>query len=177
VLVAHASAHGSTRLIAEEIGRRLVDDGLDVDVQDIGQVTALAGYDAIVVGSAVHDRAWLAEAAALVRANVEVLASRPTWLFSVSSVGETSSFFPGPVARTMRRLQREPKSVTDFRTLFDPRGHRNFAGSVERSHWNLAGHVFLTMLGGRYGDHRDHADITAWADAIARDLAGRRDGR
>jgi menaquinone-dependent protoporphyrinogen oxidase len=169
-LVAYASAHGSTRLIAEEIGRRLAARGMEVDVAEVSHVVAVDSYDAFVVGSAVHDRAWLPVASSFVRANVVVLSSRPLWLFSVSSVGDTSSFFPAPVAALMRRVQREPRPLAQFRALVEPRGHHSFAGAVERSHWNIAGHLFLMALGGRYADRRDHADIAAWADCIAAEL-------
>ena len=48
----------------------------------------------MVLGSAIHNGAWLPEATEVVRANAEVLAAKPVWLFSV-----------GMVAALPRRLQ------------------------------------------------------------------------
>jgi menaquinone-dependent protoporphyrinogen oxidase len=171
VLVAYASAHGSTAGVAERVGERLRGAGLDIDVQAVEQVRSLDAFDAFVIGSAIHDRAWLASARAFVEGNLGELARSPVFLFSVSSVGATNSFFGPRVARVLRAAGREPKDVTHFRTAIRPRGHRSFAGAVERDHWNLAGHLFLVLLGGTYGDHRDWADIDAWADGIARELS------
>ena len=50
------------------------------------------------------------------------------------------------------------------------RDHRNFAGAIKKGDWSRVGDVFLRVLGGRFGDYRDWADIDAWADAIAAGL-------
>jgi menaquinone-dependent protoporphyrinogen oxidase len=170
VLVGYASAYGSTKGIAKEIGDRLTTAGLQADVRPIDEIEAIDTYDAVVLGSAIHNMAWLPQAAALVRSHTADLAVRPVWLFSVSSVGETSSFFGPRVARFMRRMRNEPKEIAGFRQAIRPRDHRNFAGAVERTHWNLAGHLFLKAFGGSYGDHRDKRDVDTWTDGIARQL-------
>lgn len=55
--------------------------------------------DAAVLGSAIHNQVWLPEAATFVMSHVRELAIRPVWLFSVGSVGDTSSFFGPRVER------------------------------------------------------------------------------
>ena len=102
-----------------------------------------------------------------VRRNVAVLASRPVWLFSVSSVGDHGSFVSPSVARLFRKMRSENKDVAAFRVMVHPRDHRGFAGAIERGHWSLPGHLFLTVLGGHYGDHRDWNEIDEWAGTIA----------
>ena len=106
----------------------------------------------------------------LVRAQPPDLIVRPVWLFSVSSVGDTSSFFNANVTRFMRRMHKEPKEIAGYRQTIRPREHGRFAGAVERTHWNLGGHLFLKTFGGNYGDHRDWSDIDTWADRIAEQL-------
>ena len=125
----------------------------------------------LVLGSAIHSGAWLASAAVFVGDHAGDFAERPVWLFSVSSLGETSSVFGPRIARFMRRLRKEPKEIGNVRRVADVRDHRNFAGVVRREHWGRAGTVFLRALGGTYGDHRDWADVDAWADRIARQVA------
>ena len=94
VLVGYASAHGSTRQIAERVGSRIGRSGATVRVAPVGELHGLEPYDAVVLGSAIHNGAWLPEATEVVRANAEVLAAKPVWLFSV-----------GMVAALPRRLQ------------------------------------------------------------------------
>jgi menaquinone-dependent protoporphyrinogen oxidase len=169
VLVVYASAYGSTKGIAKHIGEQLARAGHATEVQPVDEVVALDGFDAIVLGSAIHNMAWLPPASEFARAHAAELANRPTWLFSVSSVGETTSFFGPRASRLMRRMRKD-KHVAPVRDAARPRGHRDFAGAIERTHWGLSGRLFLRVLGGSYGDHRDWDDVDAWADEIAREL-------
>ena len=170
VLVAYASAYGSTKGIAEQIGDRLASTGTDVDVRRVDDVEGIDGYDAVVLGSAVHGGAWLPDAAAFAQASAAALTDRPVWLFSVSSVGDTSAFFGPRVARFMRRARHETKETAALRQAFCPRGHHNFAGAIARSHWGRLANVFFRVFRGSYGDHRDWHDVEAWADTIAAHL-------
>jgi Flavodoxin len=170
VLVGFASAHGSTRGVAEAIAGRLAEAGLAAAARSVDDIDTIHGYDAVVLGSAIHDRSWLPQATTFVQNHIVELGASPVWLFSVSSIGDTTSFFAPKVARLMRRMRSEPKQVAGFRRTISVRGHRNFAGAIERAHWDLAGHLFLKTFGGSYGDHRDWQDIDAWAHGIARQL-------
>jgi menaquinone-dependent protoporphyrinogen oxidase len=174
VLVAHASAYGSTRGVAARLADRLRSHGLEVDLRPVDEVTALDDYEAVVVGSAIHSRAWLPQASAFVESNASALGRRAVWMFSVSSVGETTSVFGPRMAAWMRRASPEPPQVTRWRPVVAPRDHRNFAGVVERGHWGALGSLFIWLLRGSYGDHRDWADIDAWADTIAVELGAER---
>jgi menaquinone-dependent protoporphyrinogen oxidase len=176
VLVAYASAHHSTAGIAVEIGDRLRRAGLDADVRAVHEVGALDVYDAVVLGSALHYQNWLPPAAAFARTRGAALARRPLWLFSVGSVGETSSVLGRAATRFIRRRRRDTRELAALRQALRPRGHRYFAGAVERSHWNVAGDLFMRICRGRYGDHRDWHDVAAWADAIALQLLAVDDG-
>lgn len=171
VLVGHASAHGSTAGIATAIAERLRGSGLTVELRPIEEVDDVTGFDAVVLGSAIHSGAWLPPAAAFVERHGDELSGRPWWLFSVSSVGDTSSVFGRRVTDRMRRMRREPDEVARWRARWDVRGHRNFAGVVERSHWGRLGTLFVVVLRGTFGDHRDWDDVDRWADLIADDLA------
>lgn len=164
VLVAYATAHGSTKQVAEAIAGRLRTAGLDVTIRAAGDVVEVASYDAVVLGSAVHNRRWLTPASALA-AELREHPERRLWAFSVCTVGETTSFL-GPRLSRLARSRRTPPD--DVATSGAP--HRFFAGAIEKSHWNLVGRLFFAVTGGRYGDHRDWADIDRWADTIAADL-------
>jgi menaquinone-dependent protoporphyrinogen oxidase len=173
VLVAFATAHGSTRTIAETLACRLADEGLSVDVRSVNEVESLARYKAAVVGSAIHHGRWLPEASEFTQLHTAMLTVLPCWTFSVSSIGETTSFFGPTGTRLMRRLQPEPHDVTCLRVTIRPREHRCFAGTIERGRGGPSGALLLTMLGGTYGDHRDIDDATQWAHRITQGLGAR----
>ena len=61
VLVGYASAHGSTAEIAEFIGKELAKRDFNVTVSNVADVQSLDGYDAFVLGSAIHAQMWLTE--------------------------------------------------------------------------------------------------------------------
>jgi menaquinone-dependent protoporphyrinogen oxidase len=148
VLVGYATAHGATRGVAERIGTRL----------------------AAVLGSAVHTGNWLPEGAEYLRRHAAALGRRPVWLFSVSLPGHHSNALKPRVTRWLRPRLKDPAAVSETRTVIRPRDHRAFAGAIRRDHWGLAGDVVFRLIGNGYGDHRDWAEIDAWADGIARRL-------
>jgi menaquinone-dependent protoporphyrinogen oxidase len=172
VLVGFVTEHGSTREIAERVAAVLSARGLAVRSEPLGPDLDPAGYEAYVLGSAIHSGDWLPEGGAFLRRHVSTLARRPVWLFSVSSVGERTSAFPPGIAARLRQVIRLPAAVTAVATL-RPRDHHAFAGVVRAEHWGLAGRVFMTGLGGRYGDHRDWDEIGDWAEGIAAELTAR----
>lgn len=167
VLIVYASPGGSTRGIAERIGKRLQDGGYDVELRDAADAPAPDSYEAVIAGSPVYNQRWRPSAAAYVREHVASLRERPTWLFTVSSVGDRESFFPERVAKVIRKIGGDSKEITAMRKAVRAQEHRNFAGAVKRGDWPLRGHLFLRALGGRYGDHRNWPAIDAWADQIA----------
>jgi hypothetical protein len=62
VLVAYASARGSTRGIAERIAARLSDRGARVEVRSVDDVDDIVVYDTVIIASAVYSQSWLPNA-------------------------------------------------------------------------------------------------------------------
>ncbi|RFU20478.1 flavodoxin domain-containing protein [Geodermatophilus marinus] len=164
VLVAYATAAGSTRGIADRIADRLrevVGDAAEVVVRPADPELDVRSFDAVVLGSAVHDMAWLPAATHLLRRARVTLGDRPLWCFSVAGVAPRD-----PVRRlvTDRELQRVERG---FPSGLAPRDHRLFGGVVVLRGMPLWGRLFWLALGGRPGDHRDWAAVDRWADGIA----------
>ena len=172
VLVAYASAHGSTAGIALQIADRLLKSGFAAVARPVAQITDLQPYQAVVLGSAIHDQAWLPEAAEFLSRHQHELAKLPVWLFSACSVGESNSFFGPKVTALIRRARHECSAVAAARDTIHFRNHRYFTGAFERGGWSLLGDLFLKVCGGSPGDHRDWRDINEWAAGIARELQG-----
>ena len=164
-LVIYATEHGSTREIAERICERLRTAGLEADLKPVGQAVDLARYDAYVIGSAIHNQAWLPQAAEFAERHHRELADRPVWLFSVG------------VPHTLRGVwkylatREEARVSASLRRSLRPRGHRLFSGVFRADHTTAFGGLAFHLMGGRFGDYRDWDAIDAWADEIARYLA------
>ncbi len=165
ILVAYASERGATQGVAQRVAGALRDAGHAVDVVPVGERPDVGTYDAVVLGSAVHNQRWLPAAEAFARANEQDLASCPLWLFSVGMPGA----FHGRVRAVAEREETAITSVLP-KTL-RPWRHRLFDGVVRRDHLPPATRLVFHALGGCYGDHRDWTAIDTWARGIAHNLA------
>lgn len=165
VLVGHASAHGSTVEIAQRIAGVLEQNGLAVDVLPVRQLGGIEGYDAAVLGSAIHQQAWLPEAMAFVQQHVNELQARPVWLFSVGM----SASLPRPV-RTSARTAQDRRLAGALRDLVRPRGHGLFSGVARQEDFSRWTAVLFRVVGARFGDFRDWDRIEDWAREVAHDL-------
>ncbi|MFJ3540444.1 flavodoxin domain-containing protein [Streptomyces sp. NPDC090109] len=166
VLVAYATAHGSTRSIAERLAARLREQGLPVDVLPVGAARDLRPYGTFVLGSAVHAMAWLPEALAFAHREARTLARRDVWLFSVG--------MPAALRGPWRTLaaQEEGRVIGGVGDVLHPRSHRLFSGVVRPGHLSVSGRLRFRAMGLRYGDYRDWNAVDGWAREIGRELLG-----
>jgi menaquinone-dependent protoporphyrinogen oxidase len=162
VLVAYATAAGSTAGVAERIAEVLRRSGAEVVCRPVGPDLDLEAFDAVVVGSAVHNMAWLPPALDVMKRLAG--ADRPVWCFSVGGVQ--------PKGRVTRWLtEQERRRVAEgFPGGLAPRAHRIFGGIVQMRGTPLWGRLFYRLTGGREGDHRDWPAIEAWGEEIAGNL-------
>ncbi|MCZ4558747.1 flavodoxin [Rhodococcus maanshanensis] len=162
-LVGYASANGSTRGVAEAIARVLTRNGVEVDLRSLSDEPRAGDYHRIVLGSAIHNRAWLPVAERYVRGMREALGAADVWLFSVG----LGPMLRGPIGRRLGRVI--PPKIDELRTMVGARDHRLFAGVFPREGVSLGARVLFRAIGGggRYGDFRDWDEIEAWAAEIA----------
>ena len=162
VLVTAASRHQATHEIAEAIGAGLCERGIDAQVRRIAELTALDGYDAVVLGSAVYMSRWLAEARRFAQIHASTLSSLPVWLFSSGPVGPSSHPIPAGEAADVPVLVR----------LTRARGHRTFAGRLDMKHLHFAERAVARTIHAPDGDSRDWEEIDRFAGDIAAALHG-----
>lgn len=160
VLVAAASRHGATHEIAAAIGRELRERGLVADVRDIDDVGDLGGFDACVLGSAVYVGQWLAPARHFVEANADAISALPTWLFS-----------SGPLGEPLKPDEEHAVDVDELVASTGARGHRLFAGKLDRSKLGFGERAMVAAVRAAEGDFRDWEEIDAWAGEIAAALS------
>ena len=92
-----------------------------VDVDAVGEVSDLAQYDAVILGSAVYMGNWLEGARRFVTEHAGELAARPTWLFSSGPTGDP----PRPAPERAVSIDAITASIT-------PKDHRLFPGKLDR---------------------------------------------
>jgi menaquinone-dependent protoporphyrinogen oxidase len=155
VLVAYATKMGATAGIAEAIGAEIRSHGHQVDVREVGQVSTINWYDAVVLGSAVYAHRWRPEAVTFLRHHTNELRNRQVWLFH-----------SGPVGPAGDQLQPMPKKVQRLAHRIGATPAMTFAGKLteETAKGFLATRMARTELA---GDFRDWPLITAWSKDIA----------
>ncbi len=169
VLVAYATRHGATTAIAERIAQALTDNGVPAEAVPVVDVSDVAAYEAVVLGSATYALHWLKDATRFARRHREALAARPVWLFSSGPLGTDLVDDQG---RDVRETSR-PKEFDKLTELLGVRGAQVFFGAydaeaapigmMERTMRHLP--ASKDMLPS--GDFRDWETIESWAGEIA----------
>jgi len=158
VLVSAASRHGATTEVAERIAAVLASAGLQVTVAAPGDVADVRGFDGAVIGSGVYTGRWLTPARDLLARQRDALALMPVWLFSSGPVGEP----PVPAD--------DPADAAPMVALIGARGHRVFAGRMDRSRLGIGERAMVAMVRAPDGDFRPWPEVDAWARSIAQEL-------
>ena len=157
---------GATRQIADRIAHRLEDAGFDARSMAPEELDGEPAADAFILGSGVYAGHWQKAIARFARDNAPTLRQRPVWLFSSGPVGDMA-VGAAPI---------EPREAGELRRLLGARGHRVFAGALDRdaiegSDLNRLERV-ITRRFIPEGDWRDWDSIDEWADEIASSLVG-----
>lgn len=162
VLVVHASKSGGTAGIAVTVAEALRDTGLAVDVATAADAAGdgtVAGYRAVVLGSALYAGRWRRDALRFLRRHRVLLRERPVWLFQSGPCGPNA-------ARDAERGVAEPTALRRLREDLEIGPPVTFGGVLDPE--TARGFVARRMARGRLaGDYRDPERIRAWAMSIA----------
>jgi menaquinone-dependent protoporphyrinogen oxidase len=159
VLVTAASRHGATAEIAAMIGQALTAAGVENEVKPLAGLEAVAGYNGVILGSGVYMGRWMPEATEFVERHTVELRARPVWLFSSGPVGS-----PDP------KPEGDPTGIVELAASIKARGHRTFAGRLDRSRLGFGERLVVGAVRAPDGDFRDAEEITGWAREIAAQL-------
>lgn len=138
VLVVYPSPLGATGETARELMEELTARGLEVDLRRTSEVLSLSGYDAVVLGSAIHLRHWEREAMQFLAGHAADLAGRPTWLFQTGPYGRHGE----------DQLADPPRAVIERAAQIGAEAPKVFTGNL-------------------HGPVRNCDEVRSWSDRIA----------
>ncbi len=157
ILVAYASPKGSTAGIAQAIGKELQSAGYDVDVSELGGVSSLGEYSAVVIGGPIYMGKIVADVGKFVGKFRETLMKMPVAAFTVGMaplgtdpavIDKSMAIFQGALAPL------EPVAVTMF------------AGKVDPDKLSFIQRWMVNKAKAPVGDFRDWDAIAAWAKEL-----------
>jgi menaquinone-dependent protoporphyrinogen oxidase len=170
ILVAYATAHGSTAQVAEEIGRVLGERGLSVVVANVKEVRNIHDYDAVVLGSAVHTGAWLPEMGAFLRAFETELTSKQIY-FWISCIRVLEQY--GNEHALEYYLDHEIVSRLPIHEVAVFAGKLDLETTDWNERWTLAARYDGSTWPSSFdGDYRNWDKIRGWSNEIASKLLG-----
>lgn len=168
ILVAYASAHGSTREVATFIGRILSAYNAEVTIADARDIQSVAQYDVYVLGSAIHGGMWLQEMCAFTDRFAAQLAQKPSYFWITCIRALEPEGYEHALRYYVDRKTLEALNVRDVAVFT---GKLNTADISHEEQWYLATNYDGKLAaGGIRQDFRDWQAIATWANQIARDL-------
>ena len=168
VLIAYATAHGSSSDIARAIGDVLKAHGEQVTVEDVRNITHVDGYDAYIFGSAIHSGTWLPEMKGFLHAYQPQLAGKPVyfWMSCIRVMEQDGMEHVSEFYMVPEMLNKMNVRLT---TAFAGKLALNDVDWHER--WTLAARYDGSAWPSSFdGDFRDWDKIKAWAKQVAEDV-------
>ena len=160
ILVTAASKHGATDEVADAIAKRIEASGITVDRLAPADVTSVADYDAVIVGSATYILQWMPEAHDFMERFKDQLPVGQVWAFSVGMNG------------VPKHSKQDGSRVGPLLTHVKCRELRTFPGRYKQSLLSLRERSIAGLAGVVEGDFRDWEAIERWADEIVDALKG-----
>jgi len=157
ILVAYATTYGSTREVADVVGKALAEAGCDAVVRAARDVRSLDEFSAVVVGGALYFFRWHKHARRFLSRHQKALQILPVAVFGMGPFNDVEEDYVSARRHLDRSLEKhawlEPGAVGVFGGRFDPPG-------LKFPHNNPA------MKQIPAGDIRDWEAIRAWAEAL-----------
>ncbi|HSR10223.1 MAG TPA: flavodoxin domain-containing protein [Thermodesulfobacteriota bacterium] len=160
-MVAYATKHGSTRGVAEAIGKELCGKGLAVDLVAMRNAGDLGSYQGAVVGAPIYMGKWMPEATDFVKKNRDILGRIPVAYFMVF----ITMARPNDESRAKALTYMDPvmKAVPEVKPL----SIGTFAGALDYTNVSWINQRILKARGAPEGDFRDWNGIRSWARETA----------
>ena len=162
VLVAYSTRYGSTQEVAEAVAAALRERGVEADIQPMRKVRTLAGYGAVVLGTALYMFRLHKDARRFLSHDHEALTQRPVAIFALGPFHDDEKEWQGARLQLDQELAKFPWLTPVAREIFGGK----FDPASLRFPWNLL--PALKRLPA--SDIRDWTAIRAWASNLATKL-------
>lgn len=161
ILIAYASAYGTTAEVAKVIGETLSKSGAKVEVKHVSEVANLVEYDSVIIGAPIQFDKWLSDAREFVKTTENILRKMPVaYFFTCMSLSLGDS----------KEAQQYTNDLTSLSDLVKPVSVQGFAGAADFKKISffvgIALRVILRTKGVKGGDYRDWKAIRAWAEDV-----------
>lgn len=173
ILVAYASAHGSTAEMAAFIGRVLDVYDADVTVAHADTVTDVDTFDAFVLGSPIHSSMWLPSLSQFMFRFEEKLSTSPVYLWVSCLIVLEENGYDKVMQHylwdeALQKMGIERPAIGVFAGKLD---WNRISGSEK---WLISSNYEGKELPGNMrGDFRDWKTIAAWSHDIAQTMQER----
>ena len=161
LVVAASSRHGGTCEIADRLATTLQADlplGWRVVRPDLSDLRVFDDADAVVLGSAIYYAHWMRAAAHALK-YVKDAPLLDLWLFSTGPVSD--------VATENAQIISADSMVESGQAV----EHKVFGGRLDTSELTWVERTVVKAVHAMPGDHRDWAEVDAWAHHIAQQLS------
>jgi len=158
ILLAYASRFGSTQEVAETIAVTIREAGLEVDLQLMQDVKSLDRYDAVVLGAAIYNAKWNADAHQFVMQHQDALSQLPVAIFTLGPLSTSDA--------AKRNSRRQLDSELAKYPWLMPVAVEIFAGKYDPSKPGMG--FFDRFVPAR--DLRNWDAIRTWAKALSAQL-------
>jgi len=168
ILLAYATRAGSTREVSDTIGKSLIEHGAFVEILPVKEVTTLAPYSAVILGSAIRAGSWLPEAIKFVKQHETELEKLPLVYFLVCA--------------TMREDTPEHHNqvlayLKPVRAILEPLEIGLFAGKLDVTQLGFFAKLVVKAMHSDQGDWRDWQAVHDWSGKIYARIEQREAGR
>jgi menaquinone-dependent protoporphyrinogen oxidase len=157
ILVAYATKKGTTKEIAEAIGKELQAGGHKADVLGMMSVSSLTGYNGVVIGGPMYMGRMVGDVGKFVRRHGEGLAKLPVAGFIVGLT---------PVSKDLAALAMMEKALHGALDPLKPVAEAMFAGRLDPAGLSWFQKFITKNVKSPVGDFRDWTAIAEWARAI-----------
>ncbi len=191
ILVTYATLSGSTREVAEAIGKALDQNSTSIEVRPIREVRDLGAYDAVVVGGPLI-MGWHRDAVGFVQTHQRALSQKPVAYFvtalSLTRTARTGvdglHVYQDPALAKPPKNPRKLSFKENYATVKNylapalnkapqvkPVSVGFFAGKLDYGKLNLLYRLFVQfVIGAQPGDQRNWDGIRSWAIEVGQKL-------
>lgn len=161
ILIAYATRAGSTAEIAAALGESLRQRGYAVQVKPVEKTADVAGYSAVLLGSAIRMGRWLPEAVDFVQTHRLALQTLPVALFTVHMLNSADD----AASVTARHAYLET-----VRPLLPGAEEVYFTGLMDFSRLSFLDRLIAKLVKSVESDQRDWERIRGWTPQVLTEI-------